>query len=60
MDVVPDVAAKAAEIRAKYNLLAPDAIQVATALFMGATALLANDRVFNKVPEIRTLILDEL
>lgn len=43
-DVSPDIAQKAAEIRANYHIRTPDAIQLAAALHGGATFFLTNDR----------------
>ena len=37
------IAASAAELRARYNLRTPDAIQLATAVASGAEAFLTND-----------------
>jgi predicted nucleic acid-binding protein len=60
VDLIPDIAQKAAGLRARHNIRTPDAIQIATTLFMGATAFLTNDHSFSQVPEIATLVLDEL
>jgi predicted nucleic acid-binding protein len=43
-DVTRDVARRAAQLRAGYNLRPADALQVATALVHGATALVTNDQ----------------
>ena len=51
---------KAAELRARYNLLLPDALQVAVALTSGCDALLTNDRGLQRVTELKILILDDL
>lgn len=50
----------AADLRARYNLLTPDAIQIATAIHAGCEAFLTNDRRVNRVTELRVLVLDEL
>lgn len=60
IDLIPEIAEQAAELRARLNLGAPDAIQVATALFMGATTLVTNDKKLVTVPDINVLVLDEL
>ena len=54
------IAQTAAEMRARYNLLLPDAFQVAAALASGCDALLTNDRGIARVTELRILILDDL
>lgn len=51
---------QAADLRARYGLKTPDAIQVATALHAGADALLTNDTGLKRVAEITILILDDL
>ncbi len=55
-----DVAKKAAELRAQYNLKTPDALHLATAIVSGADAFLTNDNGFKRVAAIKILILDEL
>ena len=54
------IAQKAAELRARYNLLLPDAFQAATALAAGCDALLTNDHGFQRVGELKILLLDDL
>jgi predicted nucleic acid-binding protein len=56
----PDLAtaARAAEIRARYNLHTPDAIQAATAIHAGATAFITNDPIFTRIPDFEILVLD--
>jgi len=56
----PDIAEKAATLRASYNLRTPDAIQVATALCCQATALLTNDFKLSIITELEVLVLDHL
>lgn len=53
------VARRAAEIRAKYNLRTPDAIQIASALEDGAEAFFTNDRRLRKVRDIDVHVLDD-
>ena len=45
----------AARIRTRYNLKLPDAIQVATAILTGSSALITHDRDFSTVSEIHIL-----
>ncbi len=54
------VAERAAELRAKYNLRTPDALQIATALENGCEAFLCNDKNLKRVTELKILILDEI
>ena len=54
------IACTAAELRAKYNLRTPDALQIATALEDGCDAFLCNDKNLKRVAELKILILDEL
>jgi predicted nucleic acid-binding protein len=52
MDVDSEVAESAARLRARYGLRLPDAIQLATAIRSGSSALVTHDRDFSKVREI--------
>lgn len=54
------VAERAADLRARYGLRTPDALQIATALNVGCTAFLTNDFRLQRVTEIRVLVLDEM
>jgi predicted nucleic acid-binding protein len=54
------LAEQAANLRAKYNLRTPDAIQVATAIQAGCQAFLTNDKGIKRVTELQILVLDEL
>lgn len=56
----PEIAEKAAALRAAYNLRTPDAIQTATALCSQATVLLTNDLKLSVIPDLEILILDHL
>ena len=55
-----DIAQRAAEFRARYNLLLPDALQAAVAVASGCDAFLTNDRGLQRVGELKILILDDL
>jgi len=48
----------ASQLRARFSLKLPDAIQVATALDIGADALVTHDRDFSKVRGISVLMGD--
>ena len=54
------IAERAAEIRAKYNLRTPDALQIATALENNCGAFLCNDKDLKRVADIEILIVDEI
>ena len=58
LSVDADLAREAAYLRAKYDLLAPDAIVAASAL--GKDALVTNDETFKTVKEIKAVLLNEL
>jgi predicted nucleic acid-binding protein len=51
---------RAAELRARYNLTLPDAVQVAVALTAGCEAMLTNDVDLRRVRELRVILVDEL
>lgn len=53
-------ATRAADLRARYNLRTPDALQVATAITAGCEAFLTNDAALQRVTELRVLVLDQL
>jgi predicted nucleic acid-binding protein len=55
-----NIAVRAAELRATYNLKTPDALHVASAIVAGCDAFLTNDSGIKRVTEINILILDEL
>ncbi|MDX1416792.1 MAG: PIN domain-containing protein [Candidatus Promineifilaceae bacterium] len=60
VDVIPDIAEGAARLRASYNLRTPDAIQIATTMFMGSTTLITNDKELRRVKDIQIVLLDDL
>lgn len=49
----------AAEIRGRHNLTLSDAFQAAAAITAGCQAILTNDRLFERVEGIRTIVLDD-
>jgi len=53
------LAHRATELRAQYNLLVPDAIQVAAALENSATLFVTNDRRLREVQAIQTLVFED-
>lgn len=54
------LADRAAELRARYRLSTPDAIQLATAIGHKATRFYGNDRSLRRVKEIDCLIVDDV
>lgn len=60
VDLDRDVARAAAQLRAKYNISPPDALQVAASLSYGAKAFLTNDKRLSKLEDvIEILVLDD-
>ena len=55
-----EIAEEAARLRAKHNIRAPDAIQMATAIHEGASFFLTNDARLPSLPTLQVLVLDEL
>jgi len=55
-----ETAKVAADLRARYNLRTPDALQLATAIKAGCDAFLTNDATLKKVTELKVLVLSEL
>jgi predicted nucleic acid-binding protein len=49
---------KAAQIRARYQIRTPDAIQLAAAIEFGARVFLTNDDRLRKVTEIEVIVLE--
>lgn len=60
LSIDSDIASHAADLRARYSLRTPDALQMATAPSVGCEAFLTNDVAFARVKELRVLLLDEL
>lgn len=60
IEVFPDIAKNAAQLRADYNLRTPDAIQMATAIHGGASFFLTNDARLPSLPALQVLVLDTL
>jgi predicted nucleic acid-binding protein len=56
--VSPSIATLAAQLRAQYRLKLPDALQLATALDIGAAAFVTHDRDFSQVTGISILTGD--
>lgn len=58
--VDPTVAETAAELRARYRLRTPDALQIAAVVSAGCEAFVTNDRDLRRVTELRVYTLDDL
>ena len=58
--VTMNMADRAAELRARYRLSTPDAIQLATAIGRKATRFYGNDRSLRRVKEIECVIVDDV
>ena len=54
----PDLALKAAQLRARYQIRTPDAVQLAAAIEFGAHLFLTNDDRVRKVTAIEVLVLE--
>jgi predicted nucleic acid-binding protein len=55
----PIIAEKAAELRAKYGIKTPDAIQLAVGIENNGTIFITNDSDLKRVNEINVLVLNE-
>ena len=53
-----DLARRAAQLRARYQLRTPDAVQIAAALEFGAPVFLTNDDRLRKVTEVEVIVLE--
>ena len=55
-----EIAEEAARLRAFHNIRTPDSIQMATAIFGGASFFLTNDTRLPSLPNLKTLVLEDL
>ena len=53
------IARKASELRAKYNLRTPDAIQLATCMIGKADAFLTNDARLKVVKDVPIIVIND-
>jgi predicted nucleic acid-binding protein len=60
LQIDPDIAEIAAQLRADYTLRTPDAIQLATAVSAGASFFLTNDTRLPSLPKLSVLLLNQL
>ena len=54
------IAEEAARLRASHHIRTPDSIQMATAIFGGASFFLTNDVRLPSLPNLKTLVLEHL
>lgn len=54
-----EIARRAVQLRADYNIHIPDALQLATAITAGATLFVTNDRRLQKINEIKVLSFED-
>jgi predicted nucleic acid-binding protein len=59
-EITNAISIKAAELRAKYNLRTPDAIQLATAIEYNVDYFLTNDLRLKTVHEVNSIVLSDL
>jgi predicted nucleic acid-binding protein len=59
VDVDRNVARAAAQLRAKYKVSPPDALQVAASISFGANAFLTNDKRLSKLEDVINVIVME-
>jgi predicted nucleic acid-binding protein len=59
LSINPILARQAIQLRARYDLRVPDALQVSAALESGATLFVTNDSRLKKITELPILILDD-
>jgi predicted nucleic acid-binding protein len=55
-----EIAELAADLRARYNIRTPDALQIAAALSVGCQAFVTNNTVLRRVADLKILVLDQL
>ncbi len=60
IEVTFEIASRAADLRARYNLRTPDALHLATAINSGCHGFLTKDFGLKRVQEITVLVLGEL
>lgn len=60
LPITTDVAELAADLRGRYNIRTPDALQIAAALIVGCQAFVTNDTALRRVTDLKILVLDQL
>ena len=56
----PIIAEEAARLRAFYNIRTPVSIQMATAIYAGASFFLTNDTSLPSLPDLKIIVLEDL
>lgn len=59
LDIDRDIARTAAQLRARFNVRAPDALQVAASLSFGAKAFLTNDSQLTRLQNLMDVVVLE-
>ena len=60
MPIDAALAQAGAELRARYNIRLPDALQIAAALQNGCAAFLTNDDALKRVTEVKVIVVSAL
>ncbi|GBC93957.1 hypothetical protein HRbin15_02459 [bacterium HR15] len=60
VSISPEIAKQAADLRARYNLRTPDALQIAAAIVNRCDAFLTNDATLQRVKELKILTIDKM
>ena len=58
-EILHEISELAAQLRAKYSIKTPDAIQIAVGVRYGASKFLTNDPGLKKISEIEVCVLDD-
>ena len=58
-EILHEISELAAQLRAKYSIKTPDAIQIAVGVRYGASQFLTNDPNLRKISEIKVCVLDD-
>jgi predicted nucleic acid-binding protein len=58
--ITEKIAKEAADLRSRYAIRTPDALQIAAAIDVGCQAFLTNDKRLKSVSDLTILVLDEL
>lgn len=60
LDVDVKISEKASDLRARYNIRTPDAIQIATAILSRAGTFITNDEALKRVKDIKIVLLEDM